>query len=87
MEAASGIEPENDGFANHCLTAWLRRLVWGERILYPLPSTGQGKRHNESFDKQEQAEHNTIRTVFTNEGIAERLNGKGLFWRTREKPR
>lgn len=27
MEAASGIEPENDGFANHCLTAWLRRLV------------------------------------------------------------
>jgi|GEM_PF-449579 len=26
LEAASRIELENDGFANHCLTAWLRRL-------------------------------------------------------------
>ena len=25
MEAEEGIEPSNDGFANHCLTTWLLR--------------------------------------------------------------
>ena len=25
MEAEVGIEPTNDGFANHCLTTWLLR--------------------------------------------------------------
>ena len=29
MEAASGFEPENGGFADLCLTAWLCRLVYG----------------------------------------------------------
>ena len=32
MEAEAGIEPANDGFANHCLTTWLLRLLpfaWG----------------------------------------------------------
>ncbi len=33
MEAEVGIEPTNDGFANHCLTTWrLRRFLsngWG----------------------------------------------------------
>jgi hypothetical protein len=26
MEAEVGIEPTNDGFANHCLTTWRLRL-------------------------------------------------------------
>lgn len=32
LEAEAGIEPANDGFANHCLTTWLLRLLpfaWG----------------------------------------------------------
>lgn len=29
LEAEEGIEPSNDGFANHCLTTWLlRRCAW-----------------------------------------------------------
>jgi len=32
MEAEEGIEPSNDGFANHCLTTWLlRRTRFGMR--------------------------------------------------------
>ena len=30
-EAAGGIEPPNRGFADRCLTTWLRRLVNGRR--------------------------------------------------------
>lgn len=26
LEATSGFEPLNNGFADHCLTSWLRRL-------------------------------------------------------------
>ncbi len=29
MEAEEGIEPSNDGFANHCLTTWLLRHLFG----------------------------------------------------------
>ncbi len=29
MEAEEGIEPSNDGFANHCLTTWLLRHLYG----------------------------------------------------------
>ena len=29
MEAEEGIEPSNDGFANHCLTTWLLRHSHG----------------------------------------------------------
>ena len=29
MEAEEGIEPSNDGFANHCLTTWLLRHLSG----------------------------------------------------------
>ena len=29
MEAEEGIEPSNDGFANHCLTTWLLRRSRG----------------------------------------------------------
>jgi hypothetical protein len=32
MEAAIGIEPMNKGFADLCLTTWLRRLVKCETI-------------------------------------------------------
>lgn len=35
MEAEVGIEPTNDGFANHCLTTWrLRRFPKREAIDY-----------------------------------------------------
>ena len=29
MEAAVGVEPTNEGFADPCLTTWRRRPVWG----------------------------------------------------------
>ncbi len=29
LEAEEGIEPSNDGFANHCLTTWLLRHLNG----------------------------------------------------------
>ena len=29
LEAEEGIEPSNDGFANHCLTTWLLRHSHG----------------------------------------------------------
>ena len=35
LEAEEGIEPSNDGFANHCLTTWLlRRFPKREAIDY-----------------------------------------------------
>lgn len=34
LEAEVGIEPTNDGFANHCLTTWrLRRYRRGKRLI------------------------------------------------------
>ena len=33
MEAEEGIEPSNDGFANHCLTTWLLRHSHGAEQL------------------------------------------------------
>ena len=44
VEAASGFEPENGGFADPCLASWLRRLdFWsGRRDLNPRPSPWQG---------------------------------------------
>ena len=32
LEAASGFEPLNNGFADHCLTTWLRRLFGGGNL-------------------------------------------------------
>ena len=41
MEAASGFEPLYEGFANPCLTAWLRRPV-AFRV-YTGPAEGQAR--------------------------------------------
>ena len=45
MEAASGFEPENNGFAGRCLTPWRSRLVlWsGKRELNPRLRPWQGR--------------------------------------------
>ncbi|VTR68239.1 hypothetical protein DESC_70079 [Desulfosarcina cetonica] len=46
MEAASGFEPENGGFADLCLTTWLCRLKkkWsGKRDLNPRLRPWQGR--------------------------------------------
>jgi hypothetical protein len=50
LEAATGFEPVNDGFADRCLTTWLRRLggatnnrlgaAGGQRLPAPSPSWG-----------------------------------------------
>ena len=34
LEAAIGIEPMNKGFADLCLTTWLRRLTFKEEPVY-----------------------------------------------------
>ena len=43
VEATSGFEPENGGFADLCLTTWLCRLFWsGKRDLNPRLQPWQG---------------------------------------------
>ena len=43
VEAASGFEPENGGFADLCLTTWLCRLFWsGKRDLNSRLQPWQG---------------------------------------------
>src|SRR5208337_31140 len=42
MEAASGFEPENNGFADRCLTSWLCRLWSGKRDSNPRLQPWQG---------------------------------------------
>ncbi len=44
VEAASGFEPENNGFAGRCLTPWPSRLRWsGKRDLNPRLRPWQGR--------------------------------------------
>ncbi len=45
MEAASGFEPENNGFAGRCLTPWpSRHILWsGKRDLNPRLRPWQGR--------------------------------------------
>jgi hypothetical protein len=38
VEAASGFEPENGGFADLCLTTWLCRLVPKDQFVYAYPA-------------------------------------------------
>jgi hypothetical protein len=42
LEAASGFEPENNGFADRCLTSWLCRLWSGKRDSNPRLQPWQG---------------------------------------------
>ena len=34
-KATTGLEPVNRGFANHCLTTWLRRPKWQRQANLP----------------------------------------------------
>ncbi len=43
LEAASGFEPENNGFADRCLTSWLCRLWSGKRDSNPRLRPWQGR--------------------------------------------
>ncbi len=48
LEAASGFEPENRGFADRCLTTWLCRHNAGQR----LEAGGNGQINNEKMERE-----------------------------------
>jgi hypothetical protein len=69
MEAASGFEPENSGFADRCLTTWLCRpkKKWsGKRDLNPRLRPWQGRTLPLSYSRSVEIYHLTIYYLFVN---------------------
>ena len=69
MEAASGFEPENGGFADLCLTTWLCRhkKKWsGKRDLNPRLRPWQGRTLPLSYSRSAELYYLAINLYFVN---------------------
>jgi hypothetical protein len=68
MEAASGFEPENSGFADHCLPTWLcRQKKWsGKRDLNPRLRPWQGRTLPLSYSRSTELKLLTTSAFFVN---------------------
>jgi hypothetical protein len=69
LEAASGFEPENGGFADLCLTTWLCRLKkWsGKRDLNPRLRPWQGRTLPLSYSRSMWGYFLTVNKFFVNQ--------------------